>query len=501
VGKEPFELKKFLFGKINRRITLLFLIVGIVAPTMGIYYFYSISASFLYEESEIFYDQLALLQGAAVLIIALIAIDATIIGIMVSRSISKPIVALHKATQEIEKGNFDIRTDINTNDEIERLGHAINKMTVALSKMDEERRQIDKAKSEFLSITSHELRTPERRQIDKAKSEFLSITSHELRTPITPMKAQLQMLESGYFGKLTNKQKESVEIILRNAERLNRIIEDFLEVSRIEAARLKFVFRKTDLNETIKETINFLEGFAKEKNIELIINTSDLPIIEVDPDRVSQVLRNLTHNAIKFSKNNGKIEVAAVAKKDHILFSINDYGVGMTPEDKLRVFEPFYQIEGHLDRKHGGTGLGLAICRGIVESQKGKLWVESEVDAGSTFYFTVPLKPVDEIEPIKVLFSSKTDMENKIKEEFAEILGPMGLVEFDDLKNKHATGQKDIVEYIDSLQELSILNNANADKFKRNIGKIFGNEPIKEKPDTLYETQGEETLKRWKNET
>ena len=452
--------------------------VGIVAPTMGIYYFYLISTSFLYEESEIFYDQLALLQSAAVLIIALIAIDATIVGIMVSRSISKPIVSLHKATQEIEKGNFNVRTDINTNDEIEQLGHAINKTTVALSKMDEERKQID-----------------------KAKSEFLSITSHELRTPITPMKAQLQMLENGYFGKLTNKQKESVEIILRNAERLNRIIEDFLEVSRIEAARLKFVFRKTDLNDTIRETINFLEGFAKEKNIRLIVNNSDLPIIEVDPDRVSQVLRNLTHNAIKFSKNNSKIEVTAVAKTDHILFSIKDYGVGMTPEDKLRVFEPFYQIEGHLDRKHGGTGLGLAICRGIVESQKGKLWVESEVDAGSTFYFTVPLKPVEEIEPIKVLFSSKTDIENKIKEEFAEILGPMGLVEFDDLKNKHSTGQKDIVDYIDSLQELSILNDTNADKFKKNIGKIFGNETIKEKPDMLYEKQGEETLKRWKNET
>ena len=138
---------------------------------------------------------------------------------------------------------------------------------------------------------------------------------------------------------------------------------------------------------------------------------------------------------------------------DHILFSVKDCGVGMTSEDKLRVFEPFYQIEGHLDRTHGGTGLGLAICRGIVESQKGKLWVESTVDKGSTFYFTIPLKPVEEVEPIKVLFSSKAEMENKIKEEFAEILGPMGLVEFDDLKNKHATGRKDIVEYINSLQE------------------------------------------------
>ncbi len=172
-----------------------------------------------------------------------------------------------------------MKTDVHTNDEIEQLGLAINKTTIALSRMDEERRQID-----------------------KAKSEFLSITSHELRTPITPMKAQLQMLENGYFGKLAGKQKESVGIILRNAERLDRIIEDFLEVSRIEAARLKFVFRKTDLNETAKDTITFLEGFAKEKNIKLVINTANLPIIQVDPDRVSQVLRNLTHNAIKFSK-------------------------------------------------------------------------------------------------------------------------------------------------------------------------------------------------------
>jgi len=473
--EEPFDIKKFLFGKISRKITLLFLVVGIVAPTIGIYYFYSISTSFLYKDSYIFYDQLVLLQSAAVLIIALIAIDATIVGLVVSHSISKPIITLHKATQEIERGNFNVRTDIKTDDEIEKLGHAINKTTVALGKMDEERKQID-----------------------KAKSEFLSITSHELRTPITPMKAQLQMLENGYFGKLTSKQKESVEIILRNAERLDRIIEDFLEVSRIEAARLKFVFKKVDLKETIKDTIKFLEGFAKEKNIQLIFNADDLPIIRADPDRVSQVLRNLAHNAIKFSKNDSTIKINAVAKKDHILFSVKDQGVGMTSEDKLRVFEPFYQIEGHLDRKHGGTGLGLAICRGIVESQKGKLWVESEIDAGSTFYFTIPLEPVEEIEPIKVLFSSKSEIENKIKEEFAKKLGPMGLVEFDDLKNMHSTDRKDIENYIDSLKDLNILNNINADRFKRDIGKIFGDETFKEKKDNIYEAETEDNLNRWK---
>jgi len=230
----------------------------------------------------------------------------------------------------------------------------------------------------------------------------------------------------------------------------------------------------------------------------LIFNADDLPIIRADPDRVSQVLRNLAHNAIKFSKNDSTIKINAVAKKDHILFSVKDQGVGMTSEDKLRVFEPFYQIEGHLDRKHGGTGLGLAICRGIVESQKGKLWVESEIDAGSTFYFTIPLEPVEEIEPIKVLFSSKSEIENKIKEEFAKKLGPMGLVEFDDLKNMHSTDRKDIENYIDSLKDLNILNNINADRFKRDIGKIFGDETFKEKKDNIYEAETEDNLNRWK---
>ena len=473
MNKEPFNLYNFLFGKISHRITLLFMLVGIAAPTLGIYYFYSISISFLYEESEIFSDQITVLQSAAVLIISLIAIDAAIIGLFVSRSITKPIISLHNATQEIEKGNFNIRTDIKTKDEIEKLGNAINKTTMALSKMDEERRQID-----------------------KAKSEFLSITSHELRTPITPMKAQLQMLQNGYFGKLSSKQKESVDIILRNAERLDRIIEDFLEISRIEAAHLKFSFKKTDLRETIKDTIKFLEGFSKEKNIDLIIKTGNLPIIKVDSDRISQVLRNLTHNAIKFSKNNSEIIVQAEAKSDHILFSVKDTGVGMNPEDRVRVFEPFYQIEGHLDRKHGGTGLGLAICRGIIESQKGKIWVESTLNKGSTFYFTIPLKPVEDIEPIKVLFSSKTDMENKIKEEFVEILGPIGLVEFEDLKNKNATAKNDIIGYIDYLKELKILNDLNANKFKDGIEKIFGNEnsDSKEKPNDSLNFKEENML-------
>jgi len=216
-----------------------------------------------------------------------------------------------------------------------------------------------------------------------------------------------------------------------------------------------------------------MKGFAKEKNIDLVVNTGKFPLIEFDPDRMSQVLRNLISNAIKFSEDSSKIEISAKAKEDHILLSVKDYGYGMTPEDQIKVFDPFYQVDDALSRRHGGTGLGLAICRGIVEAQKGKMWVESIVGEGSTFYFTVPLKPVRKIEPIKVLFSQKSIIERKIRDEFKTILGPLGIGEFNELKNKNALSKEDIFEYIDSLSEHYILDCDHGLYFKNKIGEIF----------------------------
>jgi hypothetical protein len=283
-------------------------------------------------------------------------------------------------------------------------------------------------------------------------------------------------LRQEYFGTLNEKQKESLEVILRNAERLNKIIEDFLEISRIEAARLKFAFKKINLQEVIQETVRFMEGFAKEKNISLVVVTETPPIIEADPDRICQVLRNLLHNAIKFSPLNSSVEIHADMQKDHVRFSVKDQGVGLTPEDQIRVFEPFYQVEDTLSRSYGGTGLGLTICRGIIEAQRGKIWVESKPGEGSTFFFTVPLTPVEEVEPIKVLFSPKAEIERRVREEFTVALGPMGIVEYNELKNKHALGKKDLLEYITTLEDQCILRHAAADEFGRSIGNIFGEE-------------------------
>ena len=317
-----------------------------------------------------------------ILIIGFIVASIIIIinSFIILNSILKPIAQLHKATEELEKRNFDVKVDIKTNDELEQLGKAFNKTAEALGKVEEELKQID-----------------------KTKTEFLSITSHELRSPMTPMKAQLQMLLEDYFGKLNDKQKESLDIVLRNTNRLDNLIKDLLEISRIGAGRLRFNFMKTSLNSYIDTTINEMKGFMPEKKIKLEQKTEKLPVIEVDPDRVMQILRNLLNNAIKFSKDNGKIEISAQKKGNFILFSIKDYGEGIADNKKERIFEPFFQGEGMYQRKFGGTGLGLTICKGIVESQKGKIWFESKKGIGTTFYFTIPLVPVREIKTIKLI--------------------------------------------------------------------------------------------------
>jgi len=261
-------------------------------------------------------------------------------------------------------------------------------------------RDITEYKEAQKVLMKEELRKEEIRklkELDKIKTQFLSVTSHELRSPMTPMKAQLQMMMQGYFGKINKKQKEAINIVASNTDRLDRLIQDLLEVSRIEAGRLKFNLVRTDLVKEFKTVAKEMKAFLPEKNIKLVLNIGKLPIIKTDPDKVIEVLRNLINNAIKFSPNGSKVFAAAELKNKTIQFSVMDKGIGISPESQKRIFEPFFQTEQTMSRKYGGTGLGLSICKGIVEAQNGKIWFESEKGKGSTFYFTVPLKPVKQV--------------------------------------------------------------------------------------------------------
>jgi len=399
-----------------------------------------------------------------------------LIAFIISRSISLPIKKLTRATEEIEKGNLTVRVDIRTGDELQELGEAFNDTTDALEKLDEERKQID-----------------------AAKTRLLSITSHELRSPMTPMKAQLQMLETGQIGKIDAEQKESISMVLRNLDRLDKIIVDFLEVSRMEAGRLKFDFKKTDLKESVNKVTEFMKGFMPEKKIEITTKIPALPIIEIDSDRFEQVLGNLVNNAIKFSKQNGKVEVKAELLKDKnkILFGVRDYGIGISPENQAKLFEPFFQAEQTIYREHAGTGLGLAICRGIVEAQNGKIWVESEPGKGSTFYFTIPLTPVTEMKTIRVLFSAKENIESRIRKVFQEILGPMGGIEFEDLLKKEGIAKEKLFKYINELVKKKILPAQQGTEFRKKIEYALEQiEQIRKTPTPVEEEVAEFLKKR-----
>jgi signal transduction histidine kinase len=296
--------------------------------------------------------------------------------------ITKPIKEIHNAINEVKNNNLSIRTNIKTGDELEDLGIAFNEMVNQIEKLDYEQKQIE-----------------------IAKTDFLSITSHELRSPITPMKAQLQMLLKNYFGLLNYRQRYSLDMILRNTKKLDKIIQDILDISRMETARLKFNFIKVNLKKDIIMLVDSMNALKVNKNIIINLKIEKLPIIETDPDRIMQVLRNILINAIKFSNKNGIIKLNVKSEKKHILFRIEDNGVGISKENLDKIFEPFFQEEYVLERKHEGVGLGLSLCKGIVESQNGKIWVKSEKGIGSIFYFTIPFKPVKDIKPIKIMFS------------------------------------------------------------------------------------------------
>ena len=384
------------------------------------------------------------------------------IGIYVSQKISKPIIELNIAAEELKKGKFDAKTHIRTGDELEKLGRTFNQTAEVLGKME-----------------------AEHKQLEKAKTEFLSITSHELRSPMTPMKAQLQMISKEYYGKLNPKQQQAIDIVEKNTSRLDTIIVDFLEISKIEAARLKFIFKKVDLTDYIKKLSIDMKAFMPKKKIKILTKIEKLPIIKVDPNRTIQILRNLVSNAIKFSKNNSSITISAKLHKNMILFSVKDQGIGISEKDQTRIFEPFFQAEQTMYREHQGTGLGLAIVRGIVESQNGKIWLKSELGKGTTFYFTIPLKPVRTIKPIKLLFSGQKNINKKIKNIFIEILGPIGEQEFKKLEKQTGITQKSISNYITILSKKSILDEEKTKKFKNHILSIFRTKIQKNKIDQL----------------
>lgn len=240
----------------------------------------------------------------------------------------------------------------------------------------------------FFSLASD---ISDRKAIERMKDEFISVVSHELRTPLTSLHSALKILTTGRLGTLSTDGKQMLEIADENTERLVRLVNNVLDLQRIESSKVTMEKQLCSATELMIQATEAMQPMAQQHGITLIAQPEPIEIC-VDPDYIVQALTNLISNAIKFSAPSGTVWLTAESlPSSEVLFRVRDRGQGI-PSDKLEsIFERFYQVDSSDSRKKGGTGLGLAICRKIIEQHEGKIWAESTLGKGSTFSFTLPV--------------------------------------------------------------------------------------------------------------
>jgi signal transduction histidine kinase len=237
-----------------------------------------------------------------------------------------------------------------------------------------------------------EQKSRELESASRHKSEFLANMSHELRTPLNAIIGFSEVLSERMFGEINDKQAEYIGDILQSGQHLLSLINDILDLSKIEAGRMELELSDFDLPSTIENTLILVRERALRRGIELGRTVDErLGTIRADERKVKQVLLNLLSNALKFTPEGGNIDVRATVNDGAAEISVTDTGVGIAPEEQEAVFEEFRQV-GTASKKVEGTGLGLAISRKFIELHGGRIWVNSQIGSGSTFAFTLPLR-------------------------------------------------------------------------------------------------------------
>ena len=311
--------------------------------------------------------------------------------VLMRRFVIKPLKSLEEMTDEISSGNLEARVNINTGDEFDKLGHRFNTMAQSLSVgRDQLQERIGLATKE-LSDANRELQT-----LDKLKSDFLANMSHELRTPLTVVRGGID-----YLNRTIKKEdnRNYLEIIDKNLARLIHLVSDLFDYTKIEAQKSEWSFDQANLSVLIVEVVEIISPLTMGKDIS---NKYDNPgdiLVEMDLERIEQVLVNLIENALKFSDRETEIRIRIEENQTYATVCVTDQGVGISEENLDSIFQKFSTVPSAGINKPEGTGLGLAICKAIIEAHDGKIWAESVKGKSSTFYFSLLKKRPQPPEP------------------------------------------------------------------------------------------------------
>jgi signal transduction histidine kinase/HAMP domain-containing protein len=361
----------------------------------------------------------------------IILVIVNFVAYFIAKKMTNPLKELRKGVEIIGKGNLDYKVDIKSRDEIGQLASAFNQMTQDLKRSEEqirkhaeelEQKVMERTKDldakvkeltdtkiavlnmmEDMEETNRELiKTQEElkesleelKEVDIKKDEFISIAAHELKTPLTSIHGFSQLLQNREVAKVAEKREKYLKIMDHETKRLAKLVNDILDLSRIDLGTIKLAYEEVDVNElvdTIRREMNIQiteKGLDSEYDIEKAV-----PQIVTDREKLTEILINLINNAVKYTPK-GKITVKIFREKNDMHFMVKDTGIGIAKENQPHIFERFYQVDSSYTRKASGVGLGLSLCKEFVNVLGGKIWFSSELGKGSEFHFTLPIKSV-----------------------------------------------------------------------------------------------------------
>jgi two-component system OmpR family sensor kinase/two-component system sensor histidine kinase BaeS len=286
------------------------------------------------------------------------AIVALLLGILIAKHLTRPLAMLTNAASRLAGRDLGYRVPVISGDEIGALAISFNNMAETLERNE------------------------------RLRKNLIADTAHELRTPLSILRGNLESLQEGIT-------KASPEIIISlhdEVMRITRLVSELQDISLADAGELRLNRRSVSVDELLEKATLLFSGEAKQKNVNFLVDIqAGMPQVHVDTDRIVQVVLNILNNALFYTQPGGSVKISAALQGDSAVFSIRDTGIGIAPEDIANVFERFYRSEQSRHRTGGGAGLGLAIAKGIVEAHGGRLWVESKVNEGSIFSFSVPV--------------------------------------------------------------------------------------------------------------